>query len=84
MPQDIKNLFDITKESIIDYENIYNSYLEKMTILIGEEYMLEASSYAILKINEINKIESFDLISSIEENVKRNYYVKTRRVKVLN
>ena len=117
MPQDIKDLFDITNENIIDYEDVYNSYLEKLTFLIdedfnfeklfkllngfkfihsifypeyeninidtkeifekqikGEEYMLAVSCYAILKIDEIKNSKSIDLMSSIEENVKRDYW----------
>ena len=127
MPQDIKDLFDITNENIIDYEDVYNSYLEKLTFLIdedfnfeklfkllnrfkfihsifypeyeninidtkeifekqikGEEYMLAVSGYAILKIDEIKNSKSIDLMSSIEENVKRDYYARTRKIKILN
>ena len=127
MPQDIKDLFDITNENIIDYEDVYNSYLEKLTFLIdedfnfeklfkllngfkfihsifypeyenvnidtkeifekqikGEEYMLAVSGYAILKIDEIKNSKSIDLMSSIEENVKRDYYARTRKTKILN
>ena len=41
MPQDIKDLFDITNENIIDYEDVYNSYLEKLTFLIDEDFNFE-------------------------------------------
>ena len=46
--------------------------------------MLAVSGYAILKIDEIKNSKSIDLMSSIEENVKRDYYARTRKIKILN
>ena len=40
MPQDIKDLFDITNENIIDYEDVYNSYLENLFFLLAFSFFV--------------------------------------------
>lgn len=125
MPNDIKLMFDITDERIIDYEDIYNTYIEKLGHLIDndfnyeklfkllngfkfvhsyfypeykdmnidfekileknikeQELLLSISCYAILKIAD-TKLD-MNLIDSIEGNVKRDYFARRRKVKVLH